>query len=153
NLAWQRQGLPRMTIAVNLNARQFTDERLLEDIEAVLSMTGMDPDLLELEIAESLLIRDVDRTLGILTKIKAMGVRIAVDDFGTGYSSLSLLQRFPLDTIKIDRSFVSAVAEVGDNGHLTDAIIALGRALSLTVVAQGVESRDQVEFLRSHACQ
>lgn len=152
NVAWQKQGLPRMTIAINLNARQFTDERLLEDIEAVLHTTGMDPELLELEIAESLLIRDVDRTLGILTKIKAIGVRIAVDDFGTGYSSLSLLQRFPLDTIKIDRSLVSEGHEVGVNEHLTDAIIALGRALSLTVVAQGVETRDQVEFLRSHAC-
>jgi diguanylate cyclase (GGDEF)-like protein len=152
NVTWQQQGLPPTTIAVNLNARQFTDEHLLEDIAAALRMTGMEPGLLELEIAESLLIRDVDRTLGILTKLKTMGVRIAVDDFGIGYSSLSLLQRFPVDTIKIDRSFVSDVAEVGTDEHLTDAIIALGRALSLTVVAQGVETRDQVEFLRRHAC-
>jgi len=152
NVTWQKQGLPRTTIAVNLTSGQFTDERLLEDIAAALRTTGMDPALLELEIAESLLIRDVERALSIITRLKAMGVRIAVDDFGTGYSSLSLLQRFPLDTIKIDRSFVSDIVEAGANEHLTDAIIALGRALSLTVVAQGVETRDQVEFLRSHAC-
>jgi len=152
NVAWQKQGLPRMTMAVNLNARQFTDEHLLEDIQAVLRSTGMDPGLLELEIAEGLLIRDVERTLGILTRIKAIGVRVAIDDFGTGYSSLSLLQRFPLDTIKIDRSLLGEVPEAGTNEHLTDAIISLGRALSLTVVAQGVESRDQVDFLRNRAC-
>lgn len=152
NVAWQAQGLPRTTIAVNINARQFTDERLLDDLAAALRTSGMDPALLELEIAESLLIRDVERTLGILTRLKAMGVRIAVDDFGIGYSSLSLLHRFPLDTIKIDRSFVSEAAAAGVDDHLTDAIIALGRALSLTVVAQGVETRDQVEFLRRHAC-
>jgi diguanylate cyclase (GGDEF)-like protein len=152
NVLWQHQGLPRTTIAVNLNARQFTDERLLEEIAAVLRTTGMAPGLLELEIAESLLIRDVDRTLDILTRLKTLGVRIAVDDFGTGYSSLSMLQRFPLDTIKIDRSLVGEAVAAGANEHLTDAVIALGRALSLTVVAQGVETRDQVEFLRRHAC-
>ncbi len=152
NVFWQRQGLPRTTIAVNLNTRQFTDERLVEEIGATLRTTGMDPGLLELEIAESLLIRDVDRTLDILTRLKALGVRIAVDDFGPGYSSISMLQRFPLDTIKIDRSFVGDLAPSGANGHLTDASIALGRALSLTVVAQGVETRDQVDFLRKHAC-
>jgi diguanylate cyclase (GGDEF)-like protein len=152
NMAWQGQGLPRTTIAVNINARQFTDERLMDDLATALRMSAMDPALLELEIAESLLIRDVERTSGILTKLKAMGVRIAVDDFGIGYSSLSLLHRFPLDTIKIDRSFVSEVAAAGADDHLTDAIIALGRALSLTVVAQGVETRDQVEYLRRHAC-
>lgn len=152
NVAWHAQGLARVTMAVNLTARQFTDERLVEDIAAALRATGMDPELLELEIAEGLLIRDVERTLGILTKLKAMGVRIAVDDFGTGYSSLSLLQRFPLDTIKIDRSFVHDAPESGANEHLTEAIIALGRALSLTVVAQGVETREQVDFLRRHAC-
>jgi diguanylate cyclase (GGDEF)-like protein len=152
NVAWQEQGLPRTTIAVNINARQFTDERLLDDLAAALRTSAMDPGLLELEIAESLLIRDVERTLGILTRLKALGVRIAVDDFGIGYSSLSLLHRFPLDTIKIDRSFVSEAATTGADDHLTDAIIALGRALSLTVVAQGVETREQVDFLRSHSC-
>ena len=152
NVAWQKQGLPRMNIAVNLTARQFADEHLLEDIATILQATGMDATLLELEIAESLLIHEVEKTLDILTRLKAMGVRIAVDDFGTGYSSLSILQRFPLDTIKIDRSFISGVAGVAGDETLTDAIIALGRALSLTVVAQGVETRDQVDFLRKHAC-
>jgi diguanylate cyclase (GGDEF)-like protein len=152
NLAWQKLGLPRMNMAVNLSARQFTDACLLADVAAILEATGMEPALLELEIAESLLIRDVEKTVGILTGLKAMGVRIAVDDFGTGYSSLSLLQRFPLDTIKIDRTFLSRVTEGQPDEHLADAVIALGRALSLTVVAQGVETREQVDFLRRHTC-
>jgi diguanylate cyclase (GGDEF)-like protein len=152
NVAWQKLGLPRMTIAVNLTARQFTDEHLLEHIASTLQATGMEASLLELELAEGLLLRDVDRALDILTKLKAIGIRIAIDDFGIGYSSLSMLQRFPLDTIKIDRSFIGGGDDVAANEHLTDAIIAAGRALSLTVVAQGVETRDQVDFLRRHAC-
>ena len=152
NVAWQKQGLPRLNIAVNLTARQFTDERLLEDVASILQATGMDATLLELEIAESLLIRDVDKTLEILTKLKTIGVRIAIDDFGTGYSSLSTLQRFPLDTIKIDRSFIRDVNGTTPDECLTNAVISMGRALSLTVVAQGVETREQAEFLRKHPC-
>jgi EAL domain-containing protein (putative c-di-GMP-specific phosphodiesterase class I) len=152
NVAWQQQGLPHLKIAVNLTARQFGDEHLLRDVAAIIKSTGMEAGLLEIEIHESLLIHDIDRTLRILTALKAMGIKIAIDDFGTGYSSLSTLQRFPLDTIKIDRSFVRDVARPGDNSNLTEAIIAMGKSLSLTVVAQGVETREQVEYLRSHAC-
>ena len=152
NVAWQQQGLPHLKIAVNLTARQFGDEHLLRDIAAIIKSTGMDAGLLEIEIHESLLIHDIERTLRILTALKAMGIKIAIDDFGTGYSSLSTLQRFPLDTIKIDRSFVRDVTRPGDNSTLTEAIIAMGKSLSLTVVAQGVETREQVEYLRSHAC-
>jgi diguanylate cyclase (GGDEF)-like protein len=152
NVAWQRQGLPRLNIAVNLSARQFCDEHLVSDIAAVLKATGMAPSLLEIEIHESLLIRDIDKTLRILTALKALGLRIAVDDFGTGYSSLSTLQRFPLDTIKIDRSFIRDVTTQDANSSLTTAIIAMGKSLSLTVVAQGVETKEQAELLRKHAC-
>jgi diguanylate cyclase (GGDEF)-like protein len=152
NVAWQQQGLPHLKIAVNLTARQFGDEHLLRDVAAIIKSTGMEAGLLEIEIHESLLIHDIERTLRILTALKAMGIKIAIDDFGTGYSSLSTLQRFPLDTIKIDRSFVRDVARAGDNSNLTEAIIAMGKSLSLTVVAQGVETREQVEYLRSHAC-
>jgi diguanylate cyclase (GGDEF)-like protein len=152
NVAWQKQGLPALSIAVNLTARQFSDERLLQDVESVLAVTGMDPHLLELEIGESLLTHDVENTLRILTGIKALGVRIAIDDFGTGYSSLATLQRFPLDTIKIDRSFIRDIATDALDTGLADAIIAMGKSLSMTVVAQGVETRDQAEFLRTHAC-
>jgi EAL domain-containing protein (putative c-di-GMP-specific phosphodiesterase class I) len=112
----------------------------------------MEASLLELEIHESLLIRDIERTLRILTQLKALGVRIAIDDFGTGYSSLASLQRFPLDTIKIDRSYIRDVGTYAADSSLMKAIIAMGKNLSLTVVAQGVETKEQAEFLRANAC-
>ena len=152
NVAWQKEGLPHLSIAINLTARQFCDDHLLADVTSILAATGMDARLLELEITESLLIHDVENTLLILTGLKALGVRIAIDDFGTGYSSLALLQRFPLDTIKIDRSFIRDIADTAEDTGLADAIIAMGKSLSLTVVAQGVETREQAEFLRTHAC-
>jgi diguanylate cyclase (GGDEF)-like protein len=152
NVAWQKQGLPRLKIAVNLTARQFSDEHLLRDIAIVLKSTGMQASLLELEIHESLLIQDIEKTLRILTDLKSMGLKIAIDDFGTGYSSLATLQRFPLDTIKIDRSYIRGVATRNGDSNLTEAIIAMGKSLSLTVVAQGVETKEQADFLRQHAC-
>jgi EAL domain-containing protein (putative c-di-GMP-specific phosphodiesterase class I) len=152
NVAWQRQGLPALSIAVNLTARQFRDDQLLVDVSSILAETGMDAKLLELEIAESLLTHDVENTLRILTAVKALGIRIAIDDFGTGYSSLATLHRFPLDTIKIDRSFVRDIAGGVDDTGLADAIIAMGKSLSMTVVAQGVETKAQADFLRIHAC-
>jgi diguanylate cyclase (GGDEF)-like protein len=152
NVAWQALGVPPLSIAVNLTVMQFADEHLLTDVAAILKNTGMSPHLLELEIAESLLTHDVEKTLRILTGIKALGVRIAIDDFGTGYSSLATLQRFPLDTIKIDRSFIRDVVGDSDDKGLASAIIAMGKSLSKTVVAQGVETREQAEFLRMHAC-
>jgi len=152
NVAWQNQGLPPLSIAVNLTARQFFDEKLLADLTAILAQTGMEASLLELEFTESLLMRDVEKTLQILVGLKAMGVRIAIDDFGTGYSSLSTLKQFPLDTVKIDRSFIRDVAGDTEDKNLTEAIIAMGRTLSLTVVAQGVETKEQADFLRLNAC-
>ena len=152
NVAWQKPGEPPLSIAVNLTARQFSDEHLLEDMESILAATGLDPRLLELEIGESLLTQDVENTIRILRGIKALGVRIAIDDFGTGYSSLATLQHFPLDTIKIDRAFIRDIADGTQDTALADAVIAMGKSLSLTVVAQGVETREQAEFLRTHAC-
>jgi len=152
NVAWQAQGLQPLSMAVNLSARQFFDEGLVPDLAAILSATGMGAQLLELEIAESLLMRDVEKSLGILARLKGMGVRIAIDDFGVGYSSLAALKQFPLDTIKIDRSFIRDVASVDEDKALTEAIIAMGRTLSLTVVAQGVETKAQADFLRLNAC-
>jgi EAL domain-containing protein (putative c-di-GMP-specific phosphodiesterase class I) len=152
NVAWAEQDLPRLSIAVNLSGRQFSDEHLLEDIASILSSTGMDPHLLEIEIHEGVLILNMEKTLRILTALKALGVKIAIDDFGTGYSSLSTLQQFPLDTIKIDRSLIRDLATGGANSNLTDAIIAMGKSLSLTVVAQGVETKEQADLLREHAC-
>jgi diguanylate cyclase (GGDEF)-like protein len=152
SIAWQSQGLPALSIAVNMTARQFLDEQLLNDVASILEETGMVPHLLEIELNESLLIHDVENTMRILTGLKAIGVRIAVDDFGTGYSSLAMLQRFPLDTIKIDRSLMRDFLGTKDDTGLADAIIAMGKSLSLTVVAQGVETKEQAEHLRLHAC-
>lgn len=152
NMRWQKQGLPPVSMAVNLTARQFSDEHLLPDLIAILGETGMDAHLLELEISESLLMGDMDKNLRILTGLKGMGIRIAIDDFGVGYSSLTSLKQFPLDTIKIDRSFIRNVTTTREDRDLTEAIIALGRALTLTVVAQGVETQEQADYLRENAC-
>lgn len=152
NVAWQRQGLAPITVAVNLTSRQFFDEHLLREVVASLEATGMDPRLLELEIAERVVTQNVEKTLRILRALKAAGIRIAIDDFGNGYASLATLQRFPIDTIKIDRSFIRDLDVAPDDTALTDAIIAMGKSLSLTVVAQGVETREQAELLRTHAC-
>jgi diguanylate cyclase (GGDEF)-like protein len=152
NVAWQRAGAPHLKMAVNLTGRQFFDEHLIEDVIAILESTGMAAHLLEFEISERLLIRDVESTLRVLAKLKHLGIGIAIDDFGTGYSSLATLQRFPLNTIKIDRSLVAGLCAGAENMEFAESVIAMGKNLSLTVVAQGVETRAQAEFLRDHAC-
>jgi diguanylate cyclase (GGDEF)-like protein len=152
NMAWQREGLPRLGMAVNLTARQFFDAHLIADAALALETTGMDADLLELEITEGMLLHDIARTRRILTALKALGVRVAIDDFGVGYSSLASLQRFPIDTVKIDRTLIREMGNTAEERALAEAIIATGKALSLTVVAQGVETKEQADFLRDHAC-
>ncbi|HUO44370.1 MAG TPA: EAL domain-containing protein [Burkholderiales bacterium] len=152
NVAWQKMGLPRLTMAVNLSARQFNDANLLRNIQNTLKETGMEPTLLELEITESMLMHDVERTLQVLTDIKKMGILLAIDDFGTGYSSLSNLKQFPVDTIKIDRSFIRDTPGDPEDKAIAEAIIAMSKTLSLSVIAEGVETKEQVDFLREHAC-
>lgn len=152
NVEWQAQGFPPLSIAVNLSARQFLDDHLLQDIKNALNESGMAPELLELEITESMMMPDMPRTVRILKDLKRMGVRIAIDDFGTGYSSLSKLKEFPLDTIKIDGSFIQDLVHSAEDRSLTEAIIELGKSLSLTVVAEGVESIEQADYLRTHSC-
>jgi diguanylate cyclase (GGDEF)-like protein len=152
NVAWQKQGLPHLRTSVNLSPRQFADEHLVSELTLILADTGMEAQLLEVEITESLLMRDFDKMLRKLTELKGIGIRIAIDDFGIGYSSLATLRQCPLDTIKIDRSFIRDVTSVAEDKDLTGAIIAMGRALSLTVVAQGVETKEQADFLRQNAC-
>jgi diguanylate cyclase (GGDEF)-like protein len=153
NVTWQKQGLPHLSMAVNLTSRQFFDENLLPDLTLILDASGMDAHLLELEFTESVLMQNIEMTLRILSGLKGLGIRIAVDDFGIGYSSVATLTQFPLDTIKIDRSFIRNVAGNVQDKNLTAAIIAMGGALSLTVVAQGVETKEQADFLRAHACE
>jgi len=152
SVAWLREGLPPLHMAVNLSARQFADEDLVEDIAAALESTGLQPELLELELTESMVIQNTERAGRVLAEIKKMGVRLAIDDFGVGYSSLTHLKRFPIDTLKVDRSFIRDLPQNAEDKALTEAIIAMGKSLNLTVVAEGVETQEQQTFLRDRAC-
>lgn len=148
----QRQGLPPLKVCVNLSTRQFDDPQLILHIREVLSKTGLEPQWLELEITESMLMQDIHAAIDTLEKIKEMGISLAIDDFGTGYSSLNYLKRMPVDILKIDRSFVHEIPEDKDNMAITSTIIAMSRQLGLLVVAEGVEHDDQMTFLRDHGC-
>jgi diguanylate cyclase (GGDEF)-like protein/PAS domain S-box-containing protein len=152
SVAWQRAGLPPLPIAVNLSPRQLADPGLVADVRAVLDGTGLQPGLLELEVTESSVMHNVDRAVDVMTALKSMGVRLAIDDFGTGYSSLAQLKRFPIDTLKVDRSFIREIPDDPEDRAIAEAIIAMGKTLSLTVVAEGVETAAQKEFLRARAC-
>jgi EAL domain-containing protein (putative c-di-GMP-specific phosphodiesterase class I) len=153
NVAWQRRGLAPIVMSVNISPRQFKDPALIDDIAAILAETGMAAELLELEITESMIMHNVDQAADKAAAIKNLGVRLAIDDFGTGYSSLSQLKRFPIDTLKVDRSFIRDIPENGDDRAITEAIISLGKALGVSVVAEGVETPAQHAFLREHACE
>jgi diguanylate cyclase (GGDEF)-like protein len=152
NAAWQRRGLRPISMAVNLSPRQFADEHLLRDIDRALATSGMSPALLQLEVTESMVMQNVSRAIKVLKAIQHRGIRLAIDDFGTGYSSMSLMKQFPIDTIKIDRSFVRDLADDSEDQAITQAIIRMGKALGMTVVAAGVETNEQETFLRDHAC-
>ena len=152
NMAWQRRGLRAVTMAVNLSPRQFGDPNLLDDIDAALEASGMSAVLLQLEVTESMVMRNVTRAVRVLDAIQNRGIRLAIDDFGTGYSSMSLMKQFPIDTIKIDRSFVRDLPNDSEDVAIAQAIISMGKALGMTIVAEGVETSEQQEFLRAHAC-
>ncbi|MBR1212899.1 EAL domain-containing protein [Bradyrhizobium sp. JYMT SZCCT0180] len=152
NMMWQRQGMRPVSMAVNLSPRQFVDERLLQDIDAALAISGMPPDLLQLEVTESMVMQNVARAVRVLDGIEGRGIHIAIDDFGTGHSSMSLMKQFPIDTIKIDRSFVRDLADDMEDQAIAQAIISMGKALGMTVVAEGVETIEQQAFLRRHGC-
>jgi diguanylate cyclase (GGDEF)-like protein len=152
NKSWQEQGLPPLRIAVNLSARQFAHENLLQDVARVLRETGLDPAALEFEITESMVMHDPERAVTLLIRLKAMGIHLSIDDFGTGYSSLSYLKRFPIDSVKIDRSFIHDVPGDADDAAITRAIIAMAHSLRLKVIAEGVETEEQLSFLREHGC-
>jgi EAL domain-containing protein (putative c-di-GMP-specific phosphodiesterase class I) len=152
NMAWQRRGLRPVSMAVNLSPRQFIDVDLLQNIDEALAASGMSPVLLQLEVTESMMMRDVSRAIKVLDAIQSRGIRIAIDDFGTGYSSMSLMKQFPIDTIKIDRSFVRDLPDDTEDQAITQAIISMGRALGMTIVAEGVETVEQETFLRAHGC-
>ncbi|WP_347332393.1 sensor domain-containing protein [Marinimicrobium locisalis] len=149
---WQKQGLLPVCISVNLSPRQFYDEHLISDIQQALDDSGLRPENLELEITESMVMQNTDRAIDILRGIKALGVRLAIDDFGVGYSSLAQIKRFPIDTLKVDGSFIRDIPANFEDKAITQAIIAMGKTLSLTVIAEGVETVEQESFLREHEC-
>lgn len=149
---WHRQGMDDLTVSVNVSAVQFAQPRLLETVRTTLEDTGFPPEKLVLEITESVLMKDAETTIGMLKALKNMGVRISMDDFGTGYSSLSYLKRFPIDIVKIDKSFVRDINEDEDDAAIIRVIIALARSLRLTTVAEGVETPEQYGFLRREQC-
>jgi diguanylate cyclase (GGDEF)-like protein len=150
--AWADRGLPKMTMAVNVSAMQFEQESFLDDLFTVLGETGLDPGSLELELTERALMKRADLAASILSTLRGKGIRVAVDDFGTGYSSLSYLRKFPLDALKIDQSFVSQITTIPDETVIITAIISMSRSLNLQVIAEGVETEDQLEFLKAHQC-
>jgi EAL domain-containing protein (putative c-di-GMP-specific phosphodiesterase class I) len=139
-------------VAVNLSPRQFRDVNLIDKVGEILARTGLDPKHLELEITESLAMKDVDAVVAKLKELKNLGLLMAIDDFGTGYSSLSYLRRFPIDRLKIDQSFTREVATSSDGAAIARAVIQLGHALDLRVIAEGVETANQLQFLRENEC-
>lgn len=149
---WQEAGFPPLRIAVNLSAHRFKQKGLIRDVVRILQETGLDPGYLELELTESHLMENVESTISLLHELKALGIHLSIDDFGTGYSSLSYLKRFPIDTLKIDRSFVLDITHNPDDAAIALAIIAMAHSLGLKVTAEGVETKEQLEFLRAHQC-
>lgn len=152
NKAWQDAGFEPMTIAVNISARQFQQENLVKTITDTLAKTDLRPEHLDLELTESTLMQDPDAAIAVLRELKSMGIRVSIDDFGTGYSSLSYLKRFPVDAVKIDRSFVRDITTNPDDAAIAGAVVAMAHSLKLNVIAEGVETLEQLEFLRNIKC-
>ena len=152
-VVWQRLGVERMpSIAVNVSARQFLQSDFATQVKAILQRTGLAPNMLKLELTETLLVQDVDATAAKMQELKQLGIRFSLDDFGTGYSSLSLLRKLPLDQLKIDQSFVSRIEHDEGDDKLVQSIIALGKKLGMNVLAEGVEERAQERILSEHGC-
>ncbi len=152
NKQWQNAKLPHLSVAVNLSGRQFHHQNLVEKIEAALRDARLEPQWLDLEITETYAMQDADFTLAILKELKRMGIHISIDDFGTGYSSLSHLKQFPIDTLKIDRSFVKDLATDPKEEAIVSAVIVLAHSLGMDVVAEGVEKAAELSILRKHHC-
>jgi len=150
--AWRDAGLPAMAMAVNVSAMQFRNNNFVEGLFAILSETGMDPRLLEVELTESVLMTRPEFMASILRTLRERGIRVAIDDFGTGYSSLSYLRKFPIDSLKIDQSFVREIASSPEATAILSAIISMAQSLKLRVVAEGVETHQELAFLQAHQC-
>jgi diguanylate cyclase (GGDEF)-like protein len=151
--AWADQGLALISMAVNISAMEFRNDNFLEGIFTILEETGLSPGSLELELTESVLMKRAEATETILKSLRARGVQLAVDDFGTGYSSLSYLRKFSIDALKIDQSFVRQITSAPDETTIVTAVISMGRSLKLRVVAEGVETKEELAFLQAHQCE
>jgi EAL domain-containing protein (putative c-di-GMP-specific phosphodiesterase class I) len=151
-IRWQADGLRVPRVSINLSPRQFSAPNLDAQVLTMLANTGVDPTLLEFEITESSLMRNPAMTTSLLERFRSYGLSLSIDDFGTGYSSLSYLKRFPLDTLKIDRTFIRDLSPDSDDAAITWAIISLAHSLKLKVVAEGVETTEQLDMLRDRAC-
>ncbi len=149
---WQDQGLPKIRICVNISARQFHTDNFVETIEHAIKLSNLNPKWLELEITESMVIKNAESVITKLQGLKALGVYLSIDDFGTGYSSLAYLKRFPVNKLKIDQSFIRNIHEDQDDAAITDAVIRLGHSLGLTVVGEGVETEEHVKILQEKGC-
>ena len=152
NRAWQKSGLPQLRIAINISGRQMADKGLVEFISDTIKKTGLTVESLELEITESAVMSNQAHAEKVLNELKGLGFHLTMDDFGTGYSSLAYLKRFPFDSVKIDQSFVRGIPESKDDSAIVEAIIAMAHSLQLKVVAEGVETKEQFEFLRTLGC-
>jgi predicted signal transduction protein with EAL and GGDEF domain len=152
NKAWQSAGLQPVYVAVNLSARQLRQPDLVEVVAGILKETGLDPAYLKLELTESQIMQNMVAATDTLAKLKAMGVRLSIDDFGTGYSSLAYLKRFPIDTLKIDQSFVRDITTDPDDAAISKTIISMAHGMGLTVIAEGVETEGQKSFLSARHC-
>jgi EAL domain-containing protein (putative c-di-GMP-specific phosphodiesterase class I) len=150
--AWQAAGLQSLHVSVNLSSRQFRSEALFDAVTEALRSSNLSPNLLEIELTESLLVENVDHAMGVMGKLKAIGTAISIDDFGTGYSSLGYLKRFPIDSLKIDKSFVRDLATSPKDAAIVKTISALARSLGIGLIAEGVEEPWQVGFLRAQHC-
>ncbi len=151
--SWRRAGLDHMSVAVNISAIQFRERSFVEKIGAILERTGLAPQALELEITETIAMTEVEQTMRRMTELEQLGVRIAIDDFGTGYSSLAYLKRFPIHTLKIDKSFILKLPADKENLAIVKAVIALATNLGLDIVAEGVETAEQASVLKQHGCE
>jgi diguanylate cyclase (GGDEF)-like protein/PAS domain S-box-containing protein len=149
---WLDEGLNLATMAVNVSAMEFQDENFLHGLFEILAETGLDPEYLELELTESVLMKQAESSASILQTLRDRGVKITIDDFGTGYSSLSYLRKFPVDALKIDQSFIRQISTGGDDTVIVSAVISMAHSLKLRVVAEGVETFEELEFLRAHQC-
>jgi EAL domain-containing protein (putative c-di-GMP-specific phosphodiesterase class I) len=150
--AWDAAGVPAITIAVNVSAREFHQRGFVESIAQAIHDNAVQPGRLELELTESVIVQDIEATAAILDRLHALGIRLSLDDFGTGYSSLNYLRRFPIDKIKIDQSFIGEITSEAKSVRLVQAIIALARSFTMKVIAEGVESREQLAALRAERC-